>query len=112
MKKTNYQIGHDAEKQAAKYLESRGYEVVELNWKTPTCEIDIVAKRGNKIYFFEVKHRKNERFGSGLEYVTDKKVKQMSYGAEFWVLKNNWFGDYQLGVVAIDGPKISLILLD
>lgn len=112
MTKTNYQIGHDAEKEAAKLLELEGYQILALNWKNPTCEIDIITQRGDKVFFFEVKYRKTMSFGSGLEYITNKKLKQMSYAAELWVSKSNWQGDYQLGAISIDGKNTSLILLD
>jgi Holliday junction resolvase-like predicted endonuclease len=51
MTKSNYQAGHDAEKIAAQYLKTNGYKIIELNWKTPRCEIDIVASKFSTIFF-------------------------------------------------------------
>lgn len=108
---TNYQTGHDAEKWAAEYLKQQGYKIRELNWKTRYCEIDIVAEKDNTIYFIEVKYRKSDKFGSGLDYVTPKKLQQMTFAAEMWVSNNNWEGNYQLAALAIDAGQINFIEL-
>jgi uncharacterized protein (TIGR00252 family) len=102
-------VGHAAEDQAAEYLKSQGYRILELNWKTRYCEIDIVASQNNVVWFFEVKSRKNSSQGFGYEYVTPKKLQQMRFAAEMWVQSHNWNGDYQLGVVSVDGEEITVI---
>ena len=106
---TNYATGHDAEKQAAEHLKSKGFKILELNWRNRWCEIDIVAQKDKVIYFVEVKYRKNTQYGSGLEYITKRKLQQMQFAAELWVSNKNWRGDYQLSAIAIDGPEISFI---
>jgi Holliday junction resolvase-like predicted endonuclease len=62
-----------------------------------------VAKRQDSIHFVEVKYRVTDLSGSGIEYITPKKLKQMQLASQHWVYENNWEGDYQLDVVAIDG---------
>ncbi len=98
---TNYQRGHDAEKVAATYLKKRGYEVLELNWRTRLCEIDIVAKKRNVIYFVEVKSRSSDKQGSGLDYITQAKLKQMRFAAECWANDHDYNGDYELAAIEI-----------
>ena len=49
------QLGDIGEGIACKYLEQRGYEVVERNYLKPWGEIDIVAQKAKKLYFIEVK---------------------------------------------------------
>jgi putative endonuclease len=106
---SNYQSGHDAEKQAAAYLSDAGYKIKELNWKTRYCEIDIVAEKDKTAWFIEVKSRKNSGQGYGYEYITPKKLQQMHFAAEMWVQSNKWNGDYDLAVISIDGDQITLI---
>lgn len=108
---TNYQTGHDAEKWAAEYLQDQGYKIHELNWKTRYCEIDIVAEKDKTIFFTEVKYRKTNKFGSGLDYIIPKKLQQMTFAAEMWVINHNWKGDYQLAVLAIDAGQIHFVEL-
>jgi Holliday junction resolvase-like predicted endonuclease len=106
---TNHQAGHDAEQRAADYLASQGFEVVELNWKTRYCEIDIVAKKAKTIYLVEVKSRKNSYFGSGFDYITPKKLGQMRFAAEMWVQNHSWSGDYRLAALSVDASNCTFI---
>ncbi|HUP26044.1 MAG TPA: YraN family protein [Candidatus Limnocylindrales bacterium] len=109
---TNYSVGHDAEKTAADYLRQKGYKIIGLNWRTRYCEIDVVAEKAGTVYMVEVKYRKSKAYGSGLEYVTAKKLQQMKFAAEIWVSHNKWEGNYQLMAIGIDGSDISLVYID
>ncbi len=55
MKTQKRKIGDVGESIACKYLERHGFEVVERNYWKPWGEIDIVAKKGIKLHFVEVK---------------------------------------------------------
>jgi putative endonuclease len=111
---TNYGIGHFAEKVAADYLKRLGYKIRELNWSTKYCEIDIIAEKAKCIYFIEVKYRERASWGTGLEYITPKKLKQMAFAAELWVNNNDWSGDYQLAAVELSGqpPEVTEFLTE
>jgi Holliday junction resolvase-like predicted endonuclease len=106
---TNYSTGHEAEQDAAEYLVNNGFKIVEVNWKTRFCEIDIIAEKNKEIYFVEVKSRKNSKQGYGLDYVTPKKLQQMRFAAEMWINKEKWTGPYQLSAIGIDGGEISFV---
>lgn len=77
-------IGGNGEEAAASELVRRGHDIIAQNWKTKYCEIDIVSRLGEIIYFTEVKHRKNDTAGDGLSAVTPKKLSQMKYAAKFY----------------------------
>jgi len=49
------QIGDKGEGVACKYLENKGFSVIERNYWKPWGEIDIVAKKGSILSFVEVK---------------------------------------------------------
>lgn len=100
-----YHIGQRAELAAAEHLKARGYKIIERNWRTKWCEIDIVAKRNDTMYFVEVKYRSSESQGTGLDYITSQKLRQMRFAAEFWVQAHNFNGNYQLAVVAVGGES-------
>ena len=105
---TNYSVGHDAEDVAADYLVNQSYKIIDTNWRTKYCEIDIIAEKDGTIYFTEVKYRKSSVYGSGLDYITPKKLKQMKFAGEMWVSKNNWSGDYQLAAIELTGPAFQI----
>lgn len=100
---TNFAHGRQAEEVAVEYLQKNGCEILEQNWRTRYCEIDIVAKRKKVVYFCEVKYRQNNLQGGGLDYITDKKLQQMRFAAEFWVHSNNWKGAYELCAIEVSG---------
>lgn len=102
-------IGRQAETKAADYLKQQGFKILDLNWKTRYCEIDIVAQKKKAIYFVEVKFRKSNAFGSGLEYITPSKLQQMKFAAEMWVSQHYWVGDYQLAAISVDGQNITFL---
>ena len=80
-------VGDRAEEVVAEYLRAHGHEVIERNWKTKFCEIDIVSRKGDTVYFTEVKYRKNSEHGGGLAAITPKKLRQMKFAAEYYMLK-------------------------
>lgn len=84
------ELGVQGEKIAARYLQNRGYQIVERNYRTRLGEIDIIAKQGKCLVFVEVKTRSDTLFGSPLESVTLSKQKQLSKVALEYICKHNW----------------------
>lgn len=105
---TTTSTGRQAEQAAADYLAKKGYKILDQNWRTRWCEIDIVAQKKNTVYFVEVKYRKSTAWGSGLDYITPAKLKQMRFAAEFWVSTNDWNGDYSLLAIEVSGENFNV----
>ena len=80
--KNTTKIGARGEDAVCEYLVRQGHEIMARNHKTYFYEIDIVSVCEGKIYFTEVKYRKNDSFGGGLMAVDAKKQRQMHYSAE------------------------------
>jgi len=108
---SNFAAGRRAEAASAAFLEVHGYQIVAQNWRTRWCEIDIVAKRRRTLYFCEVKYRRGAWQGSGLDYITPKKLQQMRFAAESWVHMHAWRGDYQLLAIELSGPSFEITAL-
>ena len=104
-KDTTRQIGDKGEQAAADWLVADGHEIIERNWRTRYCEIDIVSKKDNVLYFTEVKYRKNDNFGDGLAAITNKKQQQMRFSAEMFIAKNAQYEgcDMQMMAISVDG---------
>ena len=93
--------GRQAEEVAAEWLMNQGYEIVDRNWRTKWCEIDIVAKKNQTLYFVEVKYRRTNAAGGGLSYITPGKLKQMAFAAEMWLSNQAERSDYELSAMSL-----------
>lgn len=102
---TTFDTGRRAEASAASFLQTKGCEVLEQNWRTRWCEVDIVARRDQEIYFCEVKYRRTDRQGNGLEYITPQKLARMRFAAESWVHMHGWRGAYQICAIEVAGDN-------
>lgn len=103
--------GQKAEIAVASRLQALGYKILHQNWKTPVCEIDIIAKKDGVIYFVEVKYRLKKTQGDGFEYINHKKQRQMDFAARIWLSQSNWDGDYRFMAVAVSGLNFDEIKL-
>jgi Holliday junction resolvase-like predicted endonuclease len=109
-KPTNHAQGHAAEKHAARYLQQQGYKIAALNWRHPRAEIDIVAWQSGpdgelaQVLLVEVKYRAATGQGSGLDYITPTKLRQMRFAAELWAATNSYRGEYSLAAIEVAGP--------
>lgn len=83
------QKGLDGEFYAAKYLESKGYKIIDRNFHSRFGEIDIIAKENYTIVFVEVKLRSNSFFGTPLESITYKKLEKIKKTAMYYLTLNN-----------------------
>lgn len=102
------QIGNKAEDVASTWLIKQGFLVIERNWKVhQKCEIDIIALKAGVLFFVEVKFRRNSLYGDGLEYIDDKKLKQMELAAETFLELEPKFEDYdwRLAGLSLIGPE-------
>ena len=97
-------IGDTAETVAAKHLSSLGHKIIDRNWKTKYCEIDIISKRKEVLFFTEVKYRKKFDQGGGLAAITPKKLNQMKFAVELYASKNKLDNvDFRLAVISLYG---------
>ena len=98
--------GRRAEEVAAQHLRNLGYRIMAQNWRTRWCEIDIIAQKKNIVYFVEVKYRLSDIFGSGLDYITPRKLAQMQFAAEFWLAANLQTTDaYRVAAIEVMGKE-------
>lgn len=91
-------IGKLGEQMASDFLQEKGYEIIEINFKNPLGrqlgEIDIIAreKKTRELIFVEVKTRDFQKYQDTLpeENITFSKLKRISKIAEFYLKKNQW----------------------
>ncbi|HEX7368211.1 MAG TPA: YraN family protein [Candidatus Saccharimonadales bacterium] len=100
--------GRAAEQAAAQYLERCGYRVLEHNWRTRWCEIDLVAEKTGSLHFVEVKYRANAAQGSGLDYITPKKLRQMRFAADIYAADRHWQGGINIAAIEMCAPDYAV----
>ena len=75
MGRENKRIGEIGEQTAMTFLEQKGYEIMDVNVRTPLGEIDVVARQKETTVFIEVKTRATSSLGP--PYLNVTRTKQM-----------------------------------
>lgn len=104
--------GRNAEEAVSLHLKKCGYKIIDRNWKTKSCEVDIVAQKNECVYFVEVKYRSTASQGSGFDYITPSKLRQMEYAARYWVETTKYGGEYVLSAAEVSGPNFIVEFLE
>lgn len=89
----NKNQGKTGEEAASKFLQKKGYRILERNFKIRYGEIDIIAlespsklEKSSTLVFVEVKTRTSQEFGSPLEAITYWKLQSVVKTAQFYTL--------------------------
>ncbi|WOH95206.1 YraN family protein [Corynebacterium urealyticum] len=86
-------VGRQGENLAGEYLVNQGWRIVERNWHCRFAELDIIAlDPAGEMVFVEVKYRKDTAHGTGVEAVTQTKLRRMRLAA------GKWLAEQQRGV--------------
>jgi putative endonuclease len=85
---TSKEKGEKAEELAVEYLISKGFEILEKNYRTSFGEIDIIAKKKTTLIFVEVKSEFGEDEFLAEEKVDFRKREKILKVAEYFLLKN------------------------
>ena len=110
------QLGRVGEEMAARYLVSRGYRIVERNYRCPVGEMDIVARDGAYLAFVEVRTRRGRDYGTPEESITPAKRRKLIEVASTYLQERGLYDvDWRIDVVAIemagDGRLLRLALI-
>ncbi len=85
MSKLTKKLGQDGEDFAVDFLKSRGYEILEKNYRAKCGEIDIVAREAGIIVFIEVKTRQEDGWDA-FEAVHSSKQRKLYRTAQHFLL--------------------------
>jgi putative endonuclease len=72
-------LGAASEQEAARFLERKGYRVVDRNLRSRWGEIDIIARDGDEVVFVEVK---SARSGSSVDPVESAHARKLGRVAD------------------------------
>lgn len=95
-------LGNLGEGIACRFLESRGLSVIERNYRKKWGEIDIIAKKGEKLHFVEVKSVVGAVGGRmPEENVHEKKLKRLFRTIQTYLASGKEEPEWQLDVLAV-----------
>ena len=83
------QIGQQQELQACNYLIAQGLQLLEQNYRCKSGEIDLVMADQDTLVFVEVRHRKQNDYGNGLESITRSKQRKIISAAQHYLQAYN-----------------------
>jgi len=97
----NLETGQIGEEIAKKYLEQKGYKIIERDFKTKYAEIDLAGIKSNELVIFEVRTKRGETFGSPEETLNSRKLKKVYLGARIYAAAKKWPGPLRIDAVCI-----------
>ncbi len=85
---TSKATGDEGELIAVKFLEDKGFRILQRNYRFERGEIDIIAEDSNELVFVEVKSRHSQNFGAPEDAITPKKESHLKRTAEGYLFQN------------------------
>ena len=104
------ETGTTYESAAARFLEKKGYHILEKNYRCRFGEVDLIAREKDTLVFCEVKYRRDLGAGHPLEAVDMRKQYRISRCALYYLTENGLDGlECRFDVVGICGEETTLI---
>lgn len=108
--KDRKRVGRAGEDVACQFLMSRGFKVLERNFRKPWGEIDVIAEKGSVVRFVEVKAVSRENIHSDIsreidyrpeEMVTVRKLRKLARTAALYMENQKDKREFQIDVLGI-----------
>ncbi len=96
------QLGKWGERIALEHLVREGYAICDVNCRLGHYEIDIVATKGNRLIFVEVKTRSDD-FIDPLDSIDRRKINRMVAAANAYVRHYDLPHEVQFDIITIVG---------
>ena len=96
-------LGRWGEDVAANYLKSKGYDIVERDWRSGHRDIDIVALKDYTMVFVEVKTRRSRELVDPVMAVDYKKQKNLLLAMNHYIKYNSVRCQVRFDVITVVG---------
>jgi putative endonuclease len=99
---------NDAERRAIWWYRLRGYRILATNVWAGGNELDVVARRGPRVVFCEVKSKNQARHGDPVDMVGPEKQRRIRRAAAAWLAEQPELGGLKMSfdVVAVRNGKL------
>jgi putative endonuclease len=96
------------ERIAARHYRLRGYRILGANVSAGGNEVDLVARRGRRLVFVEVKERARDTFGGGVGAVDREKRRRVRRAAASWLQTHPESAELEVRfeVAAVTGGRV------
>ncbi|HXP49234.1 MAG TPA: YraN family protein [Bacteroidia bacterium] len=97
----NQKTGSEGEAKAVEHLRTKGFEILETNWRFGQEEIDIIARDKDFLVVAEVKTRSTNYFGEPETFVNKQKQRHLIKAAGAYIEKNNLDLEVRFDIVSV-----------
>ncbi len=95
------ELGKRGEDFAAEQLVKEGYAILERNWRSGKCELDIIAEKDDVVVAVEVKTRRNNIFADPTESIGAKKIQMLMKGISAYIEEKNIDKEIRIDVFSV-----------
>ncbi len=96
------ETGRLGEEIACRLLESKGYIILERNWRYKHLEVDIIAQAGGEIIFVEVKTRGHASWSRAMQAVDRLKQQHLITAANHYIRYHRLPHSVRYDIIGID----------
>jgi putative endonuclease len=94
-------LGSQGEAIAVAHLQTKGYQILQTNWRVGKLELDIIAKNENWLIIIEVKTRSTDFYELPEEAVTLKKIRNIVRATHAYIHQIDWQGETRFDVITV-----------
>ena len=107
-------LGPFGEQIARQFLEERGYQFIEANYKTRVGELDLIMRQAEQVVFVEVKTRSAHNRSTSNKGLPSRKIDRLEAVIGEYLVEHQEIDDWRIDLVAVtivkDGlAKVSII---
>tara|TARA_R110001599_G_scaffold353840_1_gene599741 strand:- start:23675 stop:24028 length:354 start_codon:yes stop_codon:yes gene_type:complete len=100
-------VGQQGEDDALIYLQQRGLQLIERNFRCKGGEIDLLMQDKKTLVFVEVRKRGRSQYGGAAASVTTAKQQRLIIAAQYYLQRYTMPPPCRFDVIAIDDGAIS-----
>ena len=98
-------IGPRGEAIAVRYLESKGFQILERNYRFKRAEVDIIASNDQFLVIVEVKSRTSLWYGAPEAAINAQKIEQLCIAAGYYQELHDIRKEIRFDVTTVHFPK-------
>ena len=101
------ELGKWGEDEAARFLQRKGFSILERDWRVGKRDLDIIALKedGKLLVFVEVKTRRNDVYLQPEEAVNTTKMRNIAIAANAYVKQNMIDCEIRFDIISVIGMR-------